>query len=430
MLLEPLSGFNGRLCLPGDKSLSHRLVLISLLLHGRLHLANLSDCEDINTSIRAVEQLGVKILRTHDGIELTGPGKIPDIATSSPTTVDCGNSGTTARLICGILASRNGSYRLSGDASLSSRPMARVIAPLAEMGANICSENGRTLPITISKSSGLRAIRFQNRYNSAQVKSAILLAALSAEGITSVIEPFPSRNHTEILLRSLGVPIHFSEGQTELAGPADLQGNYRFDIPGDISSAAFLAVTAAIFPGSCIEIENVLLNSGRTGFLDILKRMGADIEITTTPDNNWETRGRLTVKGQRLRGIHIAAAEVPGLIDELPALAVAMAFAGSESSVVGAGELRNKESDRIRVLTTNLKKAGVVCDEMPDGFRIAGNSSISERVELDPAGDHRLAMAFTILAAHSQKGLKLKNPDCVKISFPTFFDIYKHCARK
>lgn len=427
MLIRPVTGFNGSLCLPGDKSISHRLVLISLLLDGSLNLGNLAGGADVLTSLNLVEKLGVTI--SHDADRVLLSKKVAaHHDDKSAIELDCRNSGTTARLLAAILAARPGQYRLIGDKSLSSRPMGRVVEPLARMGAAIECEGGSTLPMLVTGRDHLEPIEFTNRVGSAQVKSAILLAGLRARGETRILEPLPSRDHTERLLLQLGAGISVSDGDIRLAGPFELSGDHSFDIPGDISSGAFFLAAAAIFPGSCVEIKNVSLNPGRIRFLEVLRRMGA--EVSVKPANTaWEPCGSVTVAGRQLISTVIGAEDIPALVDELPVLAVAMAFAQGRSLVTGATELRHKESDRIGNLITQFRKAGIICEEFADGFSIDGCREVSCQAELDPADDHRMAMAFAILACRSKNGLILKNPDCVKISFPDFFTRLKTCSQ-
>lgn len=428
MFLEPARQIAGRLSFPGDKSISHRLLLISLLLEGNLELINMSDCVDVETSLKLVEKLGVVVRRDQKTIRLHNSQRATQ-ACSAPAELDCGNSGTTARLLAGILAGRPGKYILTGDVSLSRRPMLRVVEPLRQMGAEIeCSDTG-TLPVRISGRPTLTPTTFCNRHNSAQVKSALLFAGLYAAGSTVIEEPFTSRDHTEKLLKFLGADITKDDGRICLNGPFMPAGDFSFTIPGDVSSAAFFAVAAAIFPGSHIELEKILLNPGRTGFFNVLKKMGAGISFSEQTEMQQEQSGTATITGGALHGVEISPAEIPSLIDELPALAAAMAFADGPSRVTGASELRRKETDRISSLVSQLQKAGVTCRELPDGFYIAGNSRLPEAIEVDPAGDHRLAMAFAILASRSENGLFIKNPDCVNISFPDFFNHLQSCIK-
>lgn len=426
MFLEPARQIVGSLSFPGDKSISHRLVLISLLLEGSLELINLSDCADVGTSLTLVEKLGIEVRHDKEAVKLqNGQQAAKDF--SMPVELDCGNSGTTARLLAGILAGRPGNYLLTGDASLSQRPMLRVVEPLRQMSAEIECSDGGTLPVRINGRQTLTPTFFFNRHSSAQVKSALMLAGLHAAGNTVIEEPFASRDHTERLLKFLGADITQAGCRICLNGPFRPAGDFSFNIPGDVSSAAFFAVAAAIFPGSRIELKNVLLNPGRTGFFNVLKKMGTVISLREQGSIQQEPVGTVIVEGNSLHGVEISAAEIPSLIDELPALAVAMAFADSPSQVTGASELRRKETDRISSLISQLQKTGVQCHELPDGYYIAGNSRLTEAIEVDPAADHRLAMAFAILARRSEKGLFINNPDCVKISFPDFFNRLQNC---
>ncbi len=428
MFLEPARQIAGSLSFPGDKSISHRLVLISLLLDGSLELANLSDCVDVATSLRLVEKLGIDVQREDKTIRLLNQCRITT-EPAMPAELYCGNSGTTARLLAGILAGQPGKYLLTGDASLSRRPMLRVVEPLRQMGAKIeCSDSG-TLPVRISGRQPLASAAFCNRHSSAQVKSALLFAGMQASGSTIIEEPFASRDHTERLLNFFGADIIQDGGRVSIKGPFRPTGDFSFTVPGDVSSAAFFAVAAALFPGSRVELKNILLNPCRTAFFNVLKKMGTGVSFNYQSNTEPEPVGTVTIEGNSLHGVEISAAEIPSLIDELPALAIAMAFAGSPSQVTGALELRNKESDRISSLVSQLQKAGVTCRELPDGFYIAGNSHLTEATEVDPADDHRLAMAFAILARRSKNGLFIKNPDCVNISFPDFFNHLQSCVK-
>ncbi|MDD3147395.1 MAG: 3-phosphoshikimate 1-carboxyvinyltransferase [Candidatus Riflebacteria bacterium] len=419
MLINPAKGFDASLHLPGDKSIAHRLVLISLLLKGSLDISNLPEGSDVLTSLSLVEKLGIKVTRKSDRLLLSNADLAP-VQENQFCELDCMNSGTSARLLAGILAAKPGSYVITGDESLRRRPMLRVVTPLASMGAEISCTSDGTLPILISGKKNLHAIQYNNQVGSAQIKSAVLLAGLSASGITQVQETRSSRDHTERLLKKLGAEINVSDGRTSIEGPVSLQGSYSFSIPGDISSAAFFLVAAALFPGSRLEVIDVCLNPGRIKFLEVLRRMGAAVEIKVS-ENDWEPRGTVTIKGGPLKGTNIGAEEIPALVDELPVLAVAMAFAQGNSRVTGASELRHKESDRIANLVSQFRKTGISCQEHTDGFSITGSDEILVQAELDPNNDHRLAMAFAILACRSTNGQILKNPDCVKISFPDFF---------
>ena len=473
------------LSFPGDKSIAHRLVLLSLLLNKKIQIENLPNSKDVLTSLNIVEKLGVEVIRSDNNksnVTLIGLNKR---VFEEEITLDCGNSGTTARLLCGILANLKGRFKLIGDESLSKRPMERVVRPLADlMGVNIRSTEGH-LPIYIEAEGKTKPADFFNQTGSAQVKSAILFAGLAAEGETVVREEFLSRDHTERLLGYLqntqqlgGQPacstlfssaipqvIRHCEPLKEAWQPSTMDGKQvvepntqqsggqsacstlfssakpqvvrhceplkeawqssvsngelKFCIPGDISSAAYFIVLSLITRKS-LKIENLLLNPTRIGFLNVLKRMGADIE-EQIKENDWEPIGDLIVKGGNLSATNITPDEIPSLIDELPILAIAMAFAKGKSRVSGASELRVKESDRISCLISQLKKAGVDCAEYEDGFEITGVNKIVS-AELDSFNDHRLAMSFAVLACASGVDIKVIGRDSVDISFPEFYE--------
>ncbi|OGK07800.1 MAG: 3-phosphoshikimate 1-carboxyvinyltransferase [Candidatus Riflebacteria bacterium GWC2_50_8] len=423
MHIAAAASLGGELEFAGDKSISHRLVLISLLNKGQIEITNLSPCEDVKRSLRAVEQLGVTVSWKKRSVLLQNPGSL---ARQGHYQIDCGNSGTTARLLTGILAGQPGFYRLIGDESLSRRPMQRIIEPLNAMNANISACDN--LPIEIAGSRSLRAVDFNNRTGSAQVKSAVILAALQAFGETSIFEQRSGRDHTERMLSRLNMPLNVTSDGITIKGPAELTGDYHFDVPGDISSAAFFAVAASILPDSQLMLKNVLLNHTRTGFIKVLQRMGARID-THEIAGAWEPHGNISIKSARLNATSIDADEVPSLIDELPILAVAMAFANGTSRVTGAGELRYKETDRIRDLISQLKTAGVDCRQFEDGFEITGPTVIDRAVCLDSFNDHRLAMSFAVMALNSSEGIDIKNTDCIDISFPEFFATLFKCLR-
>ena len=430
---------------PGDKSIAHRLVLLSLLVNKKILINNLPDSKDVRSSLDIVKTLGVEVgIREYEkNIELKPLNK-KDFG-KEEIVLDCGDSGTTARLLCGILANLKGKFKLIGDESLSKRPMERVVRPLADlMGLKISSTDGH-LPIYIEANGKTKAADFFNQTGSAQVKSAVLFAGMAAEGKTIVSEKILSRDHTERLLYYLQLFQHnkmsnkiYGGGQPACSTlfssaipqvnrhcePKVWQSNIsddrlNFSIPGDISSAAYFIILYLITRKS-LKIENVLLNPTRTGFISVLRRMGADIEVQIKEDI-WEPVGDIIVKGGNLKATEILADEIPSLIDELPILAVAMTFAKGKSRVSGAKELRVKESDRISCLISQLKKAGVDCCEFDDGYEISGKSEIVS-TELDSFNDHRLAMSFAILSKCSKADIKVKDRDSVSISFPEFYN--------
>ena len=406
---------------PGDKSIAHRLVLLSLLADKKIIIKNLPDSQDVCSSLNIVKKLGVEVCWSDEGKTVVLiPLKSKDLGVEE-IVLDCGNSGTTARLLCGILANLKGRFKLVGDESLSKRPMERVVRPLADlMGVNIRSTEGH-LPVFIEANGKTKAADFFNQTGSAQVKSAVLFAGLAAEGKTIVREQFLSRDHTERLLSYLLLKEQ-SGGQpacSTLFPFAISDDRLNICVPGDISSAAYFIVLSLITKRS-LKIDNLLLNPTRTGFLKVLKRMGADIEVQIKEDI-WEPVGNLIVKGGELKAADITPEEIPSVIDELPILAVAMAFAEGKSRVCGASELRVKESDRISCLISQLKKVGINCSEFDDGYEIIGGSKINS-AELDSFGDHRLAMSFAVLAKCAGADLKVKGRESAEISFPEFYN--------
>ena len=425
------------LTFPGDKSISHRLVLLSLLISKTLVITNLSSSKDVQTSLDIVKKLGVEVRCSDDGKTVVlSPLNRKDFG-EEEIILDCGNSGTTARLLCGILANLKGRFKLVGDESLSKRPMERVVRPLADlMMVNIRSTDGH-LPIYIEAKGKTKAADFFNKTGSAQVKSAVMFAGLAAEGETIVREQVLSRDHTERLLQVLrhcenqmlphewwGSCHTVTEGAAKQSFAEAWQSSnsaarLEFRVPGDISSAAYFIVLSLITKKS-LKIENILLNSTRTGFLNVLKRMGADIE-EQIKENDWEPIGDLIVKGGNLSASDITLEEIPSLIDELPILAVAMVFAEGKSRVSGASELRVKESDRISCLISQLKKVGINCSEFDDGYEIIGGNKIKP-AELDSFGDHRLTMSFAVLARAAGADIVVRGRESAAVSFPEFYD--------
>lgn len=373
---------------PGDKSISHRALLFGALAAGTTRVRGLLRAEDVGRTLQAVRQLGATVEDHGHELLVTGaPWRA-----AGP--IDCGNSGTTARLLAGALAPRAGAT-LHGDASLSRRPMRRVMAPLSAMGAHF--EGGPTLPLTVLPRP-LQGRSFVAEVASAQVKSAVLLAGLGAEGVTAWEEPVPTRDHTERLLRGMGAPLRTEPAGTGLrheVRPGALHAT-EIDVPGDLSSAAFWWVAAAIHPGVALTVRGVGVNPTRTGVLAVLTRMGA--QVTVEASGGIEPRADVTVRAEGLRGVTIGGAEVPSLIDELPALAVAAAFAEGDTLVRDAAELRVKESDRVEAVVAGLRAVGVQAEARPDGFwvRGAGAGARLRGGRVETQGDHRIAMAFSI----------------------------------
>jgi 3-phosphoshikimate 1-carboxyvinyltransferase len=404
----------GRLQVPGDKSISHRYALLAALADGRSELRNYAPGADCRSTLTCLEGLGVQLAAEGHTITLVGRGLHQ--FRSAAGTLDAGNSGTTMRMLAGILAAQPFTSRIAGDASLSRRPMRRVIEPLARMGARIESADGRP-PLTVHGQT-LRPIAYHPEVPSAQVKSAVILAGLHTDGTTSVTEPAQTRDHTEQALRAFGFTVVVEGLMVSVQGGQ--RGEARsLSVPGDFSSAAFWMVAAAALPGSSVTIEQVGLNPTRTGLIDVLRRFGARVDVEPTSTAAGEPSGTIVVTGDQTRAIEITPGEVPGLIDELPAIA-ALAAHGGEVSVHGAQELRIKESDRISALVAGFRGLGIDADERPDGFVVRGGGAPAGGVA-DAQGDHRMAMAFAIAALAARAPSRIEGSDVVAISYPDFF---------
>jgi 3-phosphoshikimate 1-carboxyvinyltransferase len=413
----PARRVQGTLRVPGDKSISHRYALIAAVAAGASRLANYAPGADCQSTLACLGRLGVDIQRGEQGaVTVVGRGLRGWSSPSGP--LDAGNSGSTMRMLAGLLAAQPFDAQMIGDASLSRRPMRRVIEPLSRMGARIEATDGHP-PLTIHGAS-LHAITHRPDVPSAQVKSAVLLAGLYAEGKTSVTEPAQTRDHTERALAAFGLHVSATGNTITVAGGQEAIGQ-PLAVPGDFSSAAFWMVAAAALPGSRVEIHDVGLNSTRTGLIGVLRRFGARVEVHETGSSAGEARGTIVVTGDRTGSIEIAPEEVPGLIDELPAIA-ALAAHGGEVSVRGAAELRVKESDRIAVLVAGFRALGISAEERPDGFAVRGEGAPSGGVA-DARGDHRMAMAFAIAALAARSPSTIEGSDAVVISYPGFFDI-------
>ncbi len=419
--VKPARRLAGRLRVPGDKSISHRYALIAALADGRSRFTEFAPGADASATLACLRRLGVDLTDTRaseDGrtVELVGRGLRGLAPPQDP--LDAGNSGTTARLLAGMLAAHAFTARITGDDSLRRRPMRRVIEPLEQMGAHIDSEDGR-LPLTVH-GSVLHGIRWRPEVPSAQVKSAVLLAGLQAEGRTEVEEPATTRDHTERALAAFGASLAVEGSRVGLEGGQRLRG-IAARVPGDFSAAAFWLVGAAALPGSDVEVVEVGLNPTRTALLDVLRRAGARVGVCVEGVAAGEPVGRVRIRHEALRRVEVAPAAVPGLIDELPALA-ALATYGGGVRVTGAGELRVKESDRIRALAAGLRALGAQVEELPDGFDIRAERRLRGG-QADAAGDHRLAMAFAIAALGADGPSTIRGADAVDVSYPGFFDV-------
>ena len=420
--IRKTKGLRGEITLPGDKSISHRAVIIGSLAKGAVKVKGLSSGEDNRRTISAFKQMGVEI-EEEGGGELTIQGKGLFALREPSQVIDAGNSGTTIRLLTGLLSGQNFFSVISGDSSLNQRPMKRVIDPLSRMGARIVGrEGGNFAPLAIT-GGNLKAIQYQLPVASAQVKSAIILAGLYAEGVTGVTEPSLTRDHTERMLAYFGVNLERKGNCIRVRGGMQWEGR-EVIVPGDISSAAFFIVAATIIPNSEITIRGIGINPARTGFLEILKRMGASIEIVNERENSGEPVADVVVRSSKLKGTEIRGEIIPRVIDEIPVLSIAASFAEGETVIRDAKELRVKETDRIKAMVSELKKFGVSVEEYGDGVVITGKGRTNGS-HCQSYGDHRMAMSLIIAGLASDGETVVDDTECIRTSFPQFMETLK-----
>jgi 3-phosphoshikimate 1-carboxyvinyltransferase len=444
--VSPALRVAGALRVPGDKSISHRFALLAAIADGRSTIANYAPGADCASTLSAVAALGAIVSRRPARDEGEPPLVVIDGRgvrglRAAPEPLDCGNSGSTMRMLSGVLAGHPFLSTLIGDASLSRRPMRRIIGPLARMGAEVTSGPGNRPPLTI-RGGDLQGIHFTPETPSAQVKSAVLLAGLQARGETIVTEPASTRDHTERALATFGATLAIQDLSTQNAPDSSslragrrisVMGGQRLSgcelrVPGDISSAAFMAVAAAAMPGSDVTISHVGLNPSRAALLEVLRRFGAEVEIAVDEHWNGEPVGRVRIRHGAMRDLVIAPDEVPEVIDELPVLATLGTFGGSVT-VSGAGELRVKESDRIAALVAGLRAMGADADERPDGFQVRRGSRLTGGT-VHARHDHRLAMAFAIAALGGSGPTQIEGADAVAVSYPSFFEDLDRLAER
>jgi 3-phosphoshikimate 1-carboxyvinyltransferase len=419
MRVEPVPALEGHVAVPGDKSISHRAVLIGAITEGETRVSGFGRSQDTESTLQALRALGVEV-EEHDVDTLTvhGVGLRGLVEPRAP--IDCGNAGTLMRLLCGLLAGQQGRFELVGDASLSARPMERVAEPLRRMGARVETTAGRA-PLVVEGAS-LRPVDYALPVASAQVKSAILLAGLYAAGETTVVEPIPTRDHTERLLERAGARVRRRPASVSVHG-ADHLALGAVEIPGDLSSAAPLLVAAVTVPGSSVTVHGVGLNPRRTGLLDVLESMGARVAVYNRRALDGEPVGDVEVRASELVGATVSAEQVPALVDELPLLALAACHARGETVVSGASELRVKESDRIEALVEELRRLGGHIRATRDGFRVRGVPARLRGGVFDARGDHRLAMVGAVAGLSSREGVELRGEEAVETSFPGFFGV-------
>jgi 3-phosphoshikimate 1-carboxyvinyltransferase len=415
VVVRPARNIAGALRLPGDKSISHRYAMLAAIAEGTSRLENFSTGADCASTLGCIAALGVELERNENAVLIHGRG--PRLQPPERP-LDCGNSGSTMRMLSGILAGQGFSSELVGDESLSSRPMARIIAPLEKMGAQIAANDGGRPPLRIA-GSPLKAIDYKMPVASAQVKSALLFAGLLAEGETRVEEPLRTRDHGELALRAFGAEVMQHANEARIAGGQKLHA-IEAEIPGDLSSAAFFLCAAALFPGSRLLISGLLMNPTRARLLDILISMGVGISVAELEDKHGELVGSVEVDGRDLRGATITGSDTTALIDEIPVFAAIAPYTAAGIEVRDAGDLRVKESDRIASIVTNLRAMGAEVEELADGLKIPGGQTL-HGAEIDSYGDHRIAMAFAVAALRAEGETTIHRADAAVISCPGFF---------
>ncbi|HEX8816697.1 MAG TPA: 3-phosphoshikimate 1-carboxyvinyltransferase [Terriglobales bacterium] len=424
VVVRPARNIGGSVQLPGDKSISHRYAMLGGIADGTTKLANFSSGLDCANTLACLWKLGVAWEWQDNHAVIRGCGGNLQAPTEALT---CGNSGSTMRMMSGILAGQAFGTRLIGDESLSRRPMARVIAPLEAMGAKINAEDGGRPPLEIY-GQRLRAIDYKMPMASAQVKSAVLFAGLFAEGETRVEEPLRTRDHSELALRAFGAEVKKDGLASSIRGGQKLHG-IEATIPGDLSSAAFFLCAAALFPGSQLTVSNLLMNPTRSRLLDLLTTLGLKISVTQLEEQHGELVGTLQVEGRELKGIQLSGAESAALIDEIPVLAAIAPYTEDGAEIRDARELRVKESDRIGAVTSNLRRMGAQVEEFEDGFRIPGEQKLHGTM-IDSFGDHRIAMAFAVAALRAEGETVIRGADAAEISYPEFFGTLEGLAQR
>ncbi len=422
--IVPAAGLSGSITLPGDKSISHRYAMIASIAEGATRIRNYSTGADCHSTLGCVRALGIEV--TGEGTDFTIHGRGLDGLRAPAADLDAGNSGSTIRMLSGILAAQPFRTRIAGDESLSRRPMQRIMKPLAEMGARIAAREDKFPPLEIHGGK-LRPIEYALPVPSAQVKTCVLFAGLFADGETTVVEPVKSRDHTEIALREFGAELTAGRGRITIAGRPTLTGR-ELTVPSDLSSAAFFLVAALLVPGSRLSIRGVGLNPTRSALLDFLAGMGAKIQVPELESRNGELVGEIVVEHSALRGGTIEGPLTAALIDEIPVLAVLGAATEEGLTVRDASELRIKETDRIRTVVDNLRRLGVAAEELPDGLVVPGRQKF-RAAEFDSFGDHRIAMAFAVAALRADGESVINEAEAASVSFPEFWDTLAGLSR-
>jgi 3-phosphoshikimate 1-carboxyvinyltransferase len=426
-IIRPARTISGSLEIPGDKSISHRYAMLAALAEGTSEITHFSAAADCRSTLDCLSHLGAKVESNGDRVRIMGTGLG---GLRKPRRVlDAGNSGTTMRLLAGILSGQEFRSTIDGDGSLRRRPMRRVIDPLTKMGARIEARDGGHAPLEIN-GTRLSPIEYTLPVPSAQVKSAVLLAGLFADGVTSVIEPVRTRDHTELALAEFGARLEHDGRAIRIHGKPRLQA-LTLAVPGDLSSAIFFLAAAMVLPESNVVIHNVGLNPTRSAVLDVLGSMGAPVSLVSVRSANGELVGDIAIRNEPLRGGVIEGDFIAQLIDELPAIAVLGPYTEQGIEIRDAAELRVKESDRIAALAENLRRMGAEVEERPDGLRVAGRSAGRLRgAEIEPHGDHRMAMAFAVAALGAEGDTVIREAECAAVSFPEFFSILERLVER
>jgi 3-phosphoshikimate 1-carboxyvinyltransferase len=423
--IEPAAALVGHVLVPGDKSISHRAVLIGALGEGETRVRGFGRSGDTQATVQAMRALGAEIEDiAEDELVVHGLG----LRGLRPDTVDCANAGTLMRLLTGVLAGQDGEFTLTGDASLSTRPMERVAAPLRRMGADVETTDGHA-PLVVRRSGGLHGIEVEPEVASAQVKSAILLAGLNADGATTVVERIATRDHTELMLEAAGASLRRRATSVTIE-PAGALRLGEVVVPGDFSSAAPLLVAAALVPGSDLTIHDLGVNPRRTGLLAVLERMGARVSVFDRRRAGGEPVASVQVQPGELVATEIGADEVPALVDELPLVALLASHARGETRVTGAGELRVKETDRIEAVTDGLRTLGARVHSHDDGWTVTGVPARLRGGRVDARGDHRIAMLGAVAGLASREGVAIEGADTAAISFPGFYELLESVTRR
>ncbi|MDR3306457.1 MAG: 3-phosphoshikimate 1-carboxyvinyltransferase [Endomicrobium sp.] len=426
--LKKVKAISGAVEVPADKSITHRAVMLSSIAEGDSVVRNYLPSDDCNRTIEAFRQMGAEIKIDNDNLRIKGAGLNLKKPQDCKYNIYAGNSGTTARLISGILAGQNFETIITGDESLSKRPMGRIIEPLSKMGAEITSNKG-FLPLTIKCKSSLKAVSYECDKSTAQVKSAVLFAGLYADGATTYAEPVKSRDHSERMLKAFGADVRVN-GNFVTIYPAQKLAPQDVTVPGDISSAAFFIAAALIVPDSNLTIKNVGVNPTRDGLIEVLKRMGADISLMNPREISNEPICDIEVRYSKLKAVNVDASIVPRMVDEIPIFVLIATQAEGITRISGAGELKVKETDRIFAVASQFKKLGAQVEALDDGFIINGNAGVPLNGNLlDSFEDHRIAMTLSIASLIADGETIIKDSNCVAISFPNFYEVLKNICK-